>query len=243
MPEYLSPGVYVEEVDRGPKPIEGVGIAMAVFIGFTEKAQSVERVDGETLTRGLLNKPQLVTNWSQFSDKFGGFVSGAYLSHAVYGYFSNGGTRCYVLSVKTIPKAQAGLLNGDGKPMLIAQARQAGFEGARPPAPDKKARASKETAEGQPAEGATPSAGDGANPYFHITVGREWRGGGWKTEEIIRNAALVEVEEDGVKRVAVSYANNKRPTLIDLLWPMRRPCWPKCGRANSSSRSASTRAS
>ena len=30
MPEYLSPGVYVEEVDRGPKPIEGVGTAMAL---------------------------------------------------------------------------------------------------------------------------------------------------------------------------------------------------------------------
>ena len=41
MPEYLSPGVYVEEVDRGPKPIEGVGTAMAAFVGFTEKAEIV----------------------------------------------------------------------------------------------------------------------------------------------------------------------------------------------------------
>ena len=49
MPEYLSPGVYVEEVDRGPKPIEGVGTAMPVFIGFTEKAQIVEQVDGESV--------------------------------------------------------------------------------------------------------------------------------------------------------------------------------------------------
>ena len=32
MPEYLSPGVYVEEVDRGPKPIEGVGTTTASFI-------------------------------------------------------------------------------------------------------------------------------------------------------------------------------------------------------------------
>ena len=38
MPEYLSPGVYVEEVDRGPKPIEGVGTAKAAFVGFTEKS-------------------------------------------------------------------------------------------------------------------------------------------------------------------------------------------------------------
>jgi len=40
MPEYLSPGVYVEEVDKGPKPIEGVGTAMACFVGFTEKHPS-----------------------------------------------------------------------------------------------------------------------------------------------------------------------------------------------------------
>ena len=36
---YQSPGVYVEEVDRGMKPIEGVGTAVAAFVGFTERAQ------------------------------------------------------------------------------------------------------------------------------------------------------------------------------------------------------------
>ncbi|HKZ69987.1 MAG TPA: hypothetical protein VJ020_07900, partial [Anaerolineales bacterium] len=87
MPEYLSPGVYVEEVDRGPKPIEGVGTAMAVFIGFSEKAQLVEQGGGETLTRDLLGKPQLVTNWTQYLERFGGFASGAYMPHSVYGYF------------------------------------------------------------------------------------------------------------------------------------------------------------
>src|SRR3990172_3945085 len=116
MPEYLSPGVYIEEIDRGPKPIEGVGTAMAVFVGFTEKAQLSEVKDGETTTTDLLNSPQLVTNWSQYVERFGGFVEGAYLPHSVYGYFMNGGSRCYVLSVKTIPKAQAALLNGDCKP-------------------------------------------------------------------------------------------------------------------------------
>ena len=55
MPEYLSPGVYVEEVDAGPKPIEGVGTAMPVFIGFTEKAQAEERRNGDIFTRELLN--------------------------------------------------------------------------------------------------------------------------------------------------------------------------------------------
>ena len=118
MPEYLSPGVYVEEVDTGPKPIEGVGTATAVFIGFTEKAQLMERVDGEYVARDLLGRPSLVTNWSQFAERFGGFVEGAYLPAAVYGYFTNGGTRCYVLSVKTMPRAQAGLLNADGLSLI-----------------------------------------------------------------------------------------------------------------------------
>ena len=82
MPEYLSPGVYIEEVDTGPKPIQGVGTAVAAFVGFTEKAQRVERVDGEIFIRDLTGKAQLITNWSQFLENFGGFVEGAYLPHA-----------------------------------------------------------------------------------------------------------------------------------------------------------------
>ena len=37
MPKYLSPGVYVEEIDSGSRPIEGVGTAVAAFIGLAEK--------------------------------------------------------------------------------------------------------------------------------------------------------------------------------------------------------------
>ena len=84
-PQYLSPGVYVEEVDRGAKPIEGVGTSVAAFIGFAEK--------------GPMNEPTLVTNWSQFRDTFGGFIKGSYLAHAVYGYFYNGGGTAYVVRV------------------------------------------------------------------------------------------------------------------------------------------------
>ena len=29
MPEYLAPGVYIEEIERGPKPIEGVATSTA----------------------------------------------------------------------------------------------------------------------------------------------------------------------------------------------------------------------
>ncbi len=79
---YLSPGVYVEEVAGGSKPIEGVGTSVAGFIGFAEK--------------GPYNEPVLVTNWTQFRETFGDFMEGSYLAHSVYGYFNNGGGVCYV---------------------------------------------------------------------------------------------------------------------------------------------------
>jgi hypothetical protein len=104
MPNYLSPGVYMEEVDRGTKPIEAVGTAVAAFVGYTEKAE--EERNGEV--RSLLGKPSLVTNWSQYVQKFGGFISGAYTPDAVYGYFANGGSICYIVSIKTLGKASEG---------------------------------------------------------------------------------------------------------------------------------------
>jgi hypothetical protein len=222
MPEYLSPGVYVEEVDRGPKPIEGVGTAMAVFIGFSEKAQLVEQSNGETLTRDLLGKPQLVTNWTQYLERFGGFAAGANMPHSVYGYFLNGGTRCYVVSVKTIPKAQAALLNSEGKAGLIARAKQAGFDGLRlrvkvepSPAPEgasggKKAKGG-EGGEAAPASGPAP---------FTVTVERERASGGWSTQETVRDVTLTELQrDDGGKAVGVAYKDNRAPQLIDLVVP------------------------
>lgn len=130
MPEYLSPGVYVEEVNRGPKPIESVSTSTACFIGFTEKAELTREVDGEMVTENLVNRPVFITNWTQYRERFGDLVPGAYLPQAVYGFFLNGGARCYVLSVRTIPKAQNTLLSADGKPRLLVRAKQAGFDGA-----------------------------------------------------------------------------------------------------------------
>jgi phage tail sheath protein FI len=82
---YLSPGVYVEEVDRGTKPLEMVGTSTVGFIG----ESSV----------GPLNEAVFCTNWSQFVKTFGDFQNSEYLAHAVYGFFNNGGGRCYVINV------------------------------------------------------------------------------------------------------------------------------------------------
>ena len=82
---YLSPGVYVEEVDRGSKPIESVGTNTVGFLG-------------ETMM-GPANQAVLVTNWSQFVKTFGDFTQSTHLAHAVYGFFNNGGSRCFVVNV------------------------------------------------------------------------------------------------------------------------------------------------
>src|SRR5689334_22050397 len=92
MPSYLSPGVYVEEVESGSRPIEGVGTATAAFVGFAAD--------------GPVNQPTLVTNWSQYTQTFGGFAEGCYLPQSVFGYFLNGGSTCYVVRI--------GHANGNG---------------------------------------------------------------------------------------------------------------------------------
>ena len=105
MPEYKSPGVYVEEVDRGTRPIEAAGTSMTAFVGVTAEA-SFKQIDPKTGERvpaeSVLNKPTLITSWTQFTTIFGDFAAGAYLPDAVYGYFANGGGACYVVSLRAL---------------------------------------------------------------------------------------------------------------------------------------------
>lgn len=107
---YASPGVYVEEVERGTKPIEAVGTSMAAFVGITAEAslKAIDAATGErTVIESRLNKPTLVTSWTQYTEIFGEFVSGAFLPDAVYGYFSNGGGPCYVTSLRAVKEGEA----------------------------------------------------------------------------------------------------------------------------------------
>jgi phage tail sheath protein FI len=98
MPSYLSPGVYVEEVQTGARPIEGVGTAVAAFVGFAGQ--------------GPFHQPTLVTNWDQYVRTFGGFDAVSHLGHAVYGYFANGGGSAYVVRVGG-PRAGTAPTDGD----------------------------------------------------------------------------------------------------------------------------------
>lgn len=99
MPTYLTPGVYVEEVQSGARPIEGVGTAVAAFVGFAGS--------------GPFHTPTLVTNWDQYTQQFGGFTEGTYLAHAVYGYFANGGGAAYVVRIGGQAEDAAPAAGGD----------------------------------------------------------------------------------------------------------------------------------
>lgn len=97
MPEYLSPGVYVEEVDTGTKPIEATSTSTAGMLGVTE--------------RGPANVPILITSSGEFDRWFGGKLARdtysfsttgrhCYLPDAIEGFFANGGKRVYVTRVE-----------------------------------------------------------------------------------------------------------------------------------------------
>jgi phage tail sheath protein FI len=127
---YLSPGVYIEEVDRGSKPIEAVGTSTAAIIG----ESSV----------GPTNEAVLVTNWAQYTRTFGDFSHSTFLAHAVYGFFNNGGTKAFICNVspKTVTAEQAAKeaeqkeaaakKGGEGKPAAPAAAAPASPAAANP---------------------------------------------------------------------------------------------------------------
>jgi uncharacterized protein len=94
MPEYLAPGVYIEEVSYRAKSIEGVSTSTAGFVG----AARYGPTQGE---------PELITSFAQFERVYGGLEPLRYghdtlpnfLAHAVRAFFENGGRRLYVARV------------------------------------------------------------------------------------------------------------------------------------------------
>ncbi|OIV35252.1 phage tail protein [Mangrovactinospora gilvigrisea] len=152
MPSYLSPGVYVEEVASGSRPIEGVGTAVGAFVGLAPE--------------GPLNEPTLVTNWSQYVAAFGDFTDGYYLAHSVYGFFNNGGSACYVVRVGGSRDGafgdgpSAGAVAGSSAPAALeAGEPQAlgGFKVAALPAAAKNAGSAPITVEVSDADGEGPA--------------------------------------------------------------------------------------
>ncbi len=93
MPEYLAPGVYVEETSFRAKPIAGVSTNIAGFIG---------KVDAGN--RKYSKKPLLVESWKNFINIFGDFDNqNKMLVHGIKGFFENGGQRCWVAPLSYAP--------------------------------------------------------------------------------------------------------------------------------------------
>jgi uncharacterized protein len=98
MPEYLAPGVFVEETSFRSKSIEGVSTSTAAFVGMTGRGPA---------TTSAGNAPTLLTRFSDFERIYGGFedlwISGEakvnHIAHAARVFFDNGGGRLYVARV------------------------------------------------------------------------------------------------------------------------------------------------
>jgi phage tail sheath protein FI len=105
MPEYLAPGVYVEEVSFRSKSIEGVPTSTTGYAGITRYGP-VQYANGPKTS-----EPRLITSFTEFERVYGGLeeieISGgrtAFLAHAARAFFDNGGKRLYVSRVFT-PRA------------------------------------------------------------------------------------------------------------------------------------------
>lgn len=127
MAEYLSPGVYIEEIDAGPRPIAGVSTSTAGMAGVTVRGP-------------YTGKPKLVTNFLEFQNTFGGFLpepdalirdtwandpkeGGRWwlFPLAVKGFFDNGGQRLYVKRVASRQATPASGVLGHGLVSPVAR--------------------------------------------------------------------------------------------------------------------------
>jgi phage tail sheath protein FI len=105
MPIYLTPGIYVEEVSTGARPIEAVGTSTAAFVGAAPNPGA------------RMDESVAINSWSQFLREY--VVEGSTstpLAHAVFGFFQNGGRRCYCVNVAA------------GKPIIGGGRQRKGLE-------------------------------------------------------------------------------------------------------------------
>jgi phage tail sheath protein FI len=108
MPQYFSPGVYIEEIEAGPHPIQGVSTSTTGMVGVTARGP----------TEG---KPQLVTSFAEYQRTFGSYLPADAVAptvssrwqdltnteggrwwlfpYAVQGFFENGGEQLFVKRV------------------------------------------------------------------------------------------------------------------------------------------------
>lgn len=102
MPNYLTPGIYVEEVSMGTRSIQGVGTTTAAFVGRAPNPEA------------RLNEAVAINGWAQFLKEYTRPGSPSTdLARAVYGFFENGGQRCFIVNIGE-SRAIAGDARGRG---------------------------------------------------------------------------------------------------------------------------------
>lgn len=126
MPFYSAPGIYVEEVPSGARPIGAVGTSTAGFVGTAP--------DGDA----RLGEVVACNNWSEFTRIFasGENAEGTALSRAVWGFFGNGGGRCFIVNVREGEPIEGGGQRRSGLELLeavdeIAIVAAPGYSGVR----------------------------------------------------------------------------------------------------------------
>lgn len=93
MPSLSYPGVYVQEVSSGVRPIEIASTSTAAFVGLAEM--------------GPDDEAKRITSWTEFQKFYGSFISDSYLAESVFQFFNNGGRQCYIVRVTRSDAATA----------------------------------------------------------------------------------------------------------------------------------------
>ena len=120
MAQVTYPGVYVEEVSSGVRPISAASTSVTAFIGVAE--------------RGTVDEAVKVFSFTEYQSRYGGFLADSFLSHSVYQFFNNGGAQCYIVRVTGANPVVANLVLRDratanSQPSLTISASSPGVWG------------------------------------------------------------------------------------------------------------------
>lgn len=111
------PGVYIEEIPSGVRPIAGVATSVAAFVGY--------------FSRGPLNEAVQIFSRGDFEREFGGLRADSEAAYAIEQFFLNGGSQAWVTRTAAgSPASAAVVLQTDGaSPVLTVTATSPGAWG------------------------------------------------------------------------------------------------------------------
>jgi phage tail sheath protein FI len=119
MPTLSYPGVYIQEISSGVRPLQVASTSTAAFVGVAEMGPE------KAATR--------VTSWTDFLRTFGSFFHDSYLAQSVFQFFNNGGRQCYIVRVTRSNAATADVTvnnrAGTAQPGIIFSAKNKGAWG------------------------------------------------------------------------------------------------------------------